>query len=322
MTNGEMYDTSVGAYQSLGTTILKLTALPTLFCVAAFSFVTGYIFPLLFSTESETNIGAQLLEVVLAIALAFAVGGPLLLIGASLAGAIITSLVSDYMIGNVPSVEAATRTARRLLPKMFLLALRALLVSSVGFLLSIVILMVSALIAEQGGSTDDLSGLIAGVGILGLWVGIILFPIFLSRYALSIPVLVLEGTGVKAAVQRSAQLLRSSPYFSSAYNTVLGLCFLVFLLWLLMWGGLSGIFSMLDVSAWLRNATTGTAWYDLARMAMDVLPWFMSMWIVIPIWCTTCTILYYERRTRLEGYDIEALAQDVWRADKQSRFEL
>ena len=34
------------------------------------------------------------------------------------------------------------------------------------------------------------------------------------------------------------------------------------------------------------------------------------------------TTILSERRIRLEGYDIEALAKDIWRADKHRRFGL
>jgi hypothetical protein len=46
------------------------------------------------------------------------------------------------------------------------------------------------------------------------------------------------------------------------------------------------------------------------------------LWVLIPVWCTTTTILYFERRIRLEGYDIELLARDMVRSRKESRFEL
>jgi len=60
----------------------------------------------------------------------------------------------------------------------------------------------------------------------------------------------------------------------------------------------------------------------ILQKVLELFPLFLAIWIIIPVWCTTTTLLYYERRIRLEGYDILALAQEVWRADRQSRFQV
>ena len=52
---------------------------------------------------------------------------------------------------------------------------------------------------------------------------------------------------------------------------------------------------------------------------VGLLPYFLSLWVTIPVWAVTVTIIYYERRVRLEGYDIEALAQDVWHPNREDR---
>ena len=315
-------DASVGAYQLLGSTILKLTAVPTLLCMASFAFVTGYILPMLGTTGNSSSISTQLGEVVVAIALAIGVGGPLFFIGASYSAVLITSLISDYMIGNVPNPQVAARSARRLLPRISLLSLRATLVSGTGFLISVGMLMLSAYLSATQAESPELSGAVGLLAVMGLWVGVVLFPIILTRYALAVPIMVLERVGSGQAVKRSVALSKSSPFFPSAFSNILGLEFLIFCLWIFIWQGVSTISSGFGLKDWLKNATSGTPLYDLSTVAMDLLPWFLVLWVVIPVWCVTTTILYYERRTRLEGYDIEALAQDVWRADKQSRFEL
>ena len=112
MTGMEVVDVAVRAYQLLGSTILRLTAVPTLLCVSALAFVTGYVLPKLLVTESAGSVTGQVQEVVFALVLIIAIGGPLFLIGSSYSSAIITSLVSDFMVGNVPNAQVALRTAR------------------------------------------------------------------------------------------------------------------------------------------------------------------------------------------------------------------
>ena len=52
---------------------------------------------------------------------------------------------------------------------------------------------------------------------------------------------------------------------------------------------------------------------------LALVPYFLSLWVVIPVWAVTVTIIYFERRVRLEGYDIEALAADVWHPEREDR---
>ena len=91
---------------------------------------------------------------------------------------------------------------------------------------------------------------------------------------------------------------------------------------IVVWGGLAIGVALFDPDQWIARLPIGAAALAVAKQGFDLLPGFAVIWLTVPVWCTTCTLLFYERRIRLEGYDIDALAKEIWRADRQSRFEL
>ncbi|MEQ1936128.1 MAG: hypothetical protein ABL962_19915, partial [Fimbriimonadaceae bacterium] len=97
---------------------------------------------------------------------------------------------------------------------------------------------------------------------------------------------------------------------------------IVFILLLLLAAGIgSGIgllFSFDEFNVWLESSSGA----DLSTKLLEIIPTFLAIWLLVPVWAVTTTLIYFERRVRLEGYDIEALAQDVWRNDRDHRFEL
>ena len=129
----------------------------------------------------------------------------------------------------------------------------------------------------------------------------------------------IEGLKPRQAAKRSRQLLTGSP---SGYDVVFQLFVLLALLVLLLALGFGISMSLLGLPEWIETSTRNTWIHDIATQAVDLSIWFLLVWTLVPVWCTTATILYYERRIRREGYDIEMLAQDVWRADRATRFEI
>jgi hypothetical protein len=103
---------------------------------------------------------------------------------------------------------------------------------------------------------------------------------------------------------------------------VWALVILVGLLFIFILGGITLALNQTGAMDWVRQISPNLPFRPLIIGAIGYLATFLTIWTVIPVWCTTTTILYYERRIRLEGYDIESLAKDIWRADRHSRFEL
>jgi hypothetical protein len=96
----------------------------------------------------------------------------------------------------------------------------------------------------------------------------------------------------------------------------------LFFLSLLVGAGLMGFLSLIGFETRVASALDNLPYGGLVAKAVGLVPLFLWVWTLVPIWATTIAIIYYERRIRLEGYDIEALAADVWRTSRQTRFEL
>lgn len=322
MDSHQIVDTGLRVYQILGWTFLKLTTLPSLLCLASLAFATEFILPSMFVTQDAGNRAVQMGEVATALAMGLFIGGPLLLIGLSYSTALVAQLVSDYMVGNVPSPDAARQTARKMLPTIFKVNIRVLLLSSSGLLLSIGLLMLSSYLDQATSQESASSGLVFGIGILGICAGGIVLLVVIAREALSTPAAVLEGLKARDAGRRSHELLKATPFIPSGYNTVASLYVVIAIVSAIMIGGLYGSLSLIDYQQNAESVITSLPLGPLILKAAELLPLYLFVWTMIPVWAVSVTIIYYERRVRKEGYDIEALAGDVWRTDRQNRFEL
>jgi hypothetical protein len=322
MTPNEVVDTAVRVYQQLGWTFLKATVVPTLFVVAAFAFVLDYVMPMFRSTTNASSLATQYGEVAFAIALALFVGGPLMVIGISATTAIVTQLVSDYMLGNVPSVDAAHRAARRTIGTLIRVHFWELLLASSGLLASFGLSILSSVLDQYTDQGNAVAGLVAGTAIFGFFAGGVIFLIVMSRHALAAPVAVLEGLKPRAAAKRSVELLKGGGAIISGYSHVWTLYIVLFFVSLLVGAGLGGFLSALNFEERFAPSLANVPYSGLLLKVLGMVPLFLWVWTMVPVWATTIAIIYYERRIRWEGYDIEALAADVWRTDRQTRFEL
>lgn len=322
MTAGEVLDLSIRIYQTLGLPILRLTALPAALCTASIAFVLFYLAPSLSYTSQPGTIAGQVGETFLTLVLAVAVAGPLFLAGLSYSSGVIIHLVSDYILGNQPDLDGAMRTGRKTLARMFWLNVYELFTALGGVLLSTGLLLASGLLAATTPDDSALPGVLASLGLVLIVLGFCFLPFVLGRHALAAPIVVLDGLRTLPAIRRSAALLRGDGFHPSGYGAILQLFLVIGLVAFALW--LSGMTAMSVLQIDRVTAALGQIgpWGALVERAVSLLPWYIGVWLTVPIWCTTITILYYERRIRLEGYDIEALARDAWGSDRESRFEL
>ena len=321
MSSNEVVDTAVGTYQELGPMMLSHTVLPTLLCVAAFAFLSAYVFPTFGVTSHPDQMIAQVGEVITTALIALVVAGPLFVIGLSYTSAFVTGLVSDAMVGNMPDPSTHLKRARAILPKLVGLTFWEILTSLGGLVIGGILLMTSAMLSSNI-DTNMASGAVAFIAVIAIMVGFLSVPFVLSRHLLAVPVVVLEGLKPRQAIKRSVDLMRRLYHNESGYNSAVSLMFLSLFLGAFLVLGLFFTFSALDLIPFVDARLANSGFHDLAVEGLKVLPWFLMIWTVVPLWCTGATVLYYERRTRLEGYDIEALAQDLWKHAKQNRFEL
>lgn len=322
MTSTEIIDTAIKIYQQLGWTFLKATVVPALFVVAAFAFVIDYVVPSLFSTSDASNLSTQFGEVAVAVGLAILVGGPLVIVGVSTTTAIIAQLVSDFMLGNVPNIDASIRTARKTALTLIRVHFWEFLLACSGLIGGFGLSILSSQLDQVTDQSNVVAGVTAAVAMFSLSASGLIFLIVISRHALSAPVAVIEGRKPREASKRSIALLKGSGPIPSGYGNVWFLYLVIFLLTILVGIGLSSFLALVGFENQLAAVIDNLPFGALMLKGLTLVPIYLWVWTIVPVWATTITIIYYERRIRLEGYDIEALAADVWRNDRQARFEL
>jgi len=311
MTSSELVDAALRIYQRLGVTFLRLTVLPAVFCTAGFAFVTQYVLPQLYVSQQGASTAAQIEETITTLGLAVFVGGPLFLTGLAYGGAIVVRLVSDWMLGVPPDPKAAQRVARESLGRLFLVNLRVMLLASSGILTSGLVMGLGGWLASQTRDDNVTAGLVAGLGVIGLLASFVLFLGIVSRHALSLPVAVIEGVRAKDAGRRSVRLLKNHGIHLAGTMTVWSVYFLVGFVALVLVGGFAFFNVFLSLSLNLSKLFAGSLLQPLMDQALSMLPLYLVVWTLAPVWATAMTILYYDRRIRLEGYDIESLAAEI-----------
>lgn len=244
------------------------------------------------------------------------------LIGLSYATAVTVNLVADFIGGRVANESGAHSGARRSLMSIFLLNVRELFQAWSGLVFAFAAFAASALLADRFPSGSVAPVLLVMVAVFGLLAGLFVLPWVMARHALAPAAIVLEGLRPGIAVKRSLELMKGTPWTPSGYGVVVMLYLVEVLLLVLIWIGAGTSLGLLGVAEQSRTLSDWPIVGVFLEKALELFPLFLAIWIIIPVWCTTTTLLYYERRIRLEGYDILALAQEVWRADRQSRFQV
>lgn len=322
MSSSEVIDTAIRAYQTMGWTFLKISAWPSLICLAAWVFFFRYVFPLYFVTHHAGSESGQLWEAVATTGLAVFVAAPLFFFGASYMCAAVTQLVADFMRGATPSEKAAAARASEILPRLLLLDLREVLVAGSGVFAALGLLLLAGHLGAVTETTDAVAGIVFLLACLGFGVGGLMILWVVTRHALAPAILVLEDLRVGEAAKRSSQLMKPDAFRVGGVGAVWLLYLLMGFLYLFLRGGVGASLHEIGFASAVHHWVASLPFSGLISEAVGLLPQFLVIWMLGPVWAATTTILYFDRRIRLEGYDIDALAEDVWRHQKSHRFEL
>jgi hypothetical protein len=317
MQMAEMFDLSLRVYRTLGWRILAASIVPTLFSLAGVAFLFQYVLPGFFTTNQGTKESGQVMEAAMNMLLGVFVAGPLMLIGIALATTYIAPLVSDFMHGLPPDLNAARQAQWKNAPRMLWLSIRESLIGASGVVVGGLFLFLSYASTFVTAPDNVISGLVLVLGIVALCGGAIVILYVVSIHAIVAPISSLEGVTAKIAGKRSKELMKSRPYQGSGYESIWALYMLILVLALILGLGTAMGLGALGVTNW-AGALNLRQLRPVVEGAADLLPYFLSLWVIIPVWAVTVTIVYFERRVRLEGYDIEALAADVWHPDHEN----
>lgn len=223
-------------------------------------------------------------------------------------GALANAIARRYLGQPISVLEAYNFGARRLSALLIVGVLVAILTIVVGVVLIGIyfggLFLVVSIATTQSGTRAAVAAILALLlMLLLLIVAMIVFAMIALRFLFVTQAVVLEDHGPIGALRRSWQLIRGS------FWRVLGIVvLLVILVQIVM--GIPVIIMTMVLSFTLGGAADPLQNY-LLRQSITVLTSYAAQILVLPIYLSAYTLLYYDLRVRKEGYDLQLRAAHV-----------
>jgi hypothetical protein len=315
----ETIELSLQAFRGLGWALLRQSALPALYCIVVVDFANRFFLENLLMTREGAKTGEQLTEIGIRLGGLVLLGGPLLVLGIAYLSALAATMVGDWVSGLVPDERGAVRRALEALPRVAgAVFLEALMAASV-LLLSLGALFVSSLIPD---SSLGNAAVIATFGFVGLSISWVWIAYRWVVSGLLVPVVLNEGLRGLRASKRSRELLSRATTGRSGQFEIIKLFLTLFVLEIACSGGFEGAVQVTGLSDWIRRLV-GDPWLqNVLSMSLTFLVTFLVYWIALSFGAVGRAVLYFERRMKLEGLDVELLARAAWRKERRARFEI
>ncbi|MBS1709545.1 MAG: hypothetical protein JSS65_12600 [Armatimonadetes bacterium] len=315
MGDSEVVDVATRVYQNLAGPMLRQSLLPMVFCYAAIVQVTAFVIPFIFQTHT-TALAGQVAEVMLGVGVALLVSMPLFVLGVGYTMAVCGRLAADFVMGEEPDEARAVELAKKATPKMMRLIGDILLRTAGPLLLGVVFMTVSAVVGQAGGETVSvLSGFLAVTAFI---LSVVAVPWALYSYALAPTAMVFEGVDGKTARHRSRLLMKKYPFHGGA-NSALGIVWVIILVVsVALLAGFTTLVGVIAATPFYQNLSFAGTGGQVLRTMVEMLPTLLTCWLVVPLYATTTAVLYFDRRVRIEAFDIRTLTEDIQHADRRS----
>ncbi|MER3466341.1 MAG: hypothetical protein C4340_04170 [Armatimonadota bacterium] len=157
---------------------------------------------------------------------------------------------------------------------------------------------------------------VAVLGIVGLFSAPVIMLYVFGRLCLAPVIVFLEGLSPRQAIARSRQLLDELSLPARRLGrgdlVAVGLFLLTLVLQLIFWWSFlipTDILQQYLASAGV--AENSILWMAVYRSIATLAP-FAAFVLLHPVLIAGVVLLYYDRRIRVEGLDIQLLAQNVW----------
>lgn len=317
---GELYDAAFGLYRKNGLELLKLIFVPATVTFGLFSLAAKFVLPNLFTTAHPDSIWQQAGEVAMLIVVALLCIAPVVLVSYSYMTAAASLFVADIHLERRPNLPAIHRAVwKKLIP---LTIVNLLVLFRVLFipLIATGLLLLSALIDQRSGSRDSVVPFIALFGVLGICVGFVTVPLAFSWNSIAPVILIQEGVNASEATRRMKQLL--SPVGPTGRGTATGLLLVTLLLQFLLWGAFGMPADLLRDYLVAQGVDSGNVFLRTLFEVLNVFGAYASFVLVHPILIAGITLIYFDRRVLVDGFDVELLAQDIWKNDRAVAFDI
>jgi hypothetical protein len=219
-------------------------------------------------------------------------------LGTALVSSLVIVAVDGAVRGRIMDTRDLLRRVRRRIPAVIGLGL--VIVLSVPLL--ILLCLVPGILVTIGSPGDGAgSGLGAGLLVLGVFAGSVLaMALVLGFWAIASPVLLLENTGIIAALRRSGRLVRRS------FWRVFGIGLLTVIIVAIIRQIFLVPFTVIAQLA-VPDAGTGSFGETVVQLLILNAGGIVAGAIFLPFSGGVCALLYLDLRIRREGLDVELL---------------
>lgn len=317
MLRQEIIDLATSIYRRLGPQILRISAFPSFCAYCVIVYFWSFVLPGFFTTSNPESQSHQVQEVVVAVSLTVFAAIPLFLLSTSLIGASVSRLVAAHLMDERLDPLELGRMSPRLVWRTVLVQLYGIAPCLIVFALAIGLLLFSAFWRTD---QEFWNAMISLVGFAGIVATFVILPITANRIALAPVVLAREDATARQAIARSRELQKRTAYHpggTEVFSSVWSLCILVALVVVI---GSGAIFSIAEAEPTLQQWTGASAYGEIVVKIVGMLPVYLAVLTVVPAWAVVSTVVYFERRIRLEGLDIELLTQDAKKSRRAIRF--
>ncbi|MER3414317.1 MAG: hypothetical protein C4341_08835 [Armatimonadota bacterium] len=311
MTAAQIYDAAFAIYRRGGGSLIRLTLIPSAIVYALSMLAYELVGKDLLTTGSPENALAAAGELGLTVLIGVVLAAPPVLAAYALMLALVAGWTAERTLGREPDGRALFRQAVSRLPSLMgvvgLVTLRACL----ALIISFALIVVSALMSERLGAQ-----FVAVLGIVGLFSAPVIMLYVFGRLCLAPVIVFLEGLSPRQAIARSRQLLDELSLPARRLGrgdlVAVGLFLLTLVLQLIFWWSFlipTDILQQYLASAGV--AENSILWMAVYRSIATLAP-FAAFVLLHPVLIAGVVLLYYDRRIRVEGLDIQLLAQNVW----------
>jgi len=310
MTSSEIMEGAARFYQVSAKHILPKTALPTALCYIALTFMLTFLLPNFYVLTGGEELVNDATRMVAATAITLFVAIPLFVYGLGMSAAVAIQQVSPFITGDNLNYQESNKTETKNVWQFTLFLSLIGAESLLPVLLSAGMFLLGAMM--QAGAPDSLvPGLLAVFGSIMGFLAFFVTPYLILRNLLGPVVFTLENHTIKSAYKRGKYLSKAHNQVGSSVEIGIYLTLISLFIILGLYFGVSMITGLILGSGPVQSFIGSVIWGDLILSAISMIPGYIVLWLVVPFWASAATLSYYDRRIRLEAFDIRTLAQDV-----------
>lgn len=318
MRTGEILDLGLRIYRTSAAKILATTAGPMILIFAGLVFWSAYVSPSLWTTRSDGNAIVEIGEVMLALVTGVVVCIPIVGVGLALASGTLVRISAAFIRGDDFDFDQAKKDGQQAAVQIAQVAFLAIFRGGLVLIGAFVMLGLSKLLRESGGEGTGISALFSFLSVVAFVLSFFVVPWVLHTMSLTPAIVVVEGLSAKQAFVRCRNLLRPVGRQPGGFGTNFALAIMIGLAWLFYTLGLSTILGIFDLQGMVRTSSVVGIYQDLVIGALDMLPSFLALWLVLPVAAGAWTAHYFDRRVRLEAYDVTVLTEDINSANQRT----